>query len=42
LAGAGQTTSSGAKITRTAHSIQLGELPPSAPSAVDFDDDIIE
>ena len=32
----------GPKIERTAHSIQLGELPPAVLSTVDFDDDIIE
>jgi hypothetical protein len=35
-------TPEGAKIERTAHALQLGELPPATPSNVDFDDDIIE
>jgi tetratricopeptide (TPR) repeat protein len=32
----------GARIIQTAHTFQLGELPPSTPSNLDFDDDIIE
>ena len=32
----------GPKLVRTAYTVQLGELPPSTPSAVDGDDNIIE